>query len=160
MPSIRRIVAMGALAVIAAVSMQTTAQAAPAHHGTTSSAVSAAVVRPMLGKPNGCPSGDFCVYTQGNGGDLCLANSGNNPWWGDGCANLDQTLFNNGNPDPYSYVRIYWGSNYTGAWACLGLGNYWLYANQNIFNYGSTLSGYKQQVGNNAVSHKWATSCS
>jgi hypothetical protein len=113
----------------------------------------------LLARPNGCPSGFFCVYRNGNGGDLCLANSGNNANWGAGCANDGETLFNNGVPDPYDKVRMYWGSSYYGAWGCLTRGSYWLYATRNYFDYGAGKAGFGQQVGNNAVSHKWAQSC-
>ena len=163
---IRRIV-VAAISILLAVALPTVAQASAstasgttAHTAaTTTTGAETGVVTAMFGTPNGCPSGDFCVYTAGNGGDLCLANSGNNGDWGGGCANRDQTLFNNGTPGTYDKVRIYWGYDQYGAWACLTRGSYLLYANQNQFNYGYGLDGFGQNVGNNAASHAWAPSC-
>lgn len=54
---------------------------------------------------------------------------------------------------------MYWGADYVGAWGCLNRGSYWLYATQNYFNYGYPLAGYGQQIGNNAVSHRWTQTC-
>ncbi|MEV6965218.1 peptidase inhibitor family I36 protein [Hamadaea sp. NPDC051192] len=152
--------AIALVGAVTAMAFSTTAQAAPS---AAPNSVSSAIVTP-LSAPAGCPSGDFCVWTLPNGGGTrCLATPKSSSYWGANCANRDRTLYNNGINDPngYNNVRIYWGSNHTGAWACLHRGTYWLSADEASFNFGGTgAPGWGEYLTNDAASHKWATTCS
>jgi hypothetical protein len=118
------------------------------------------------------------AYTYDNSnGNLCEF-SGNAPYLvsqsgaasGQSCANRDVLWQNLGTPcSGCDYIRIYWGSNYTGAWACetpywyWSIAGLWGFAANNppiTFSWGSGLSGYGQTVWNNAASMKWAGTCS
>jgi hypothetical protein len=125
----------------------------PTHQGGATSAL-AGTAAPL--SPNGCPSGDFCVYINGNGGNLCMATSGNSDYWGDGCANNEDSVFNNGTScGGCQDVNIYWGYGATGAYTCLQKGHYLLYMTQNRFECCPGRAGYNEVMANNAVSHRW-----
>lgn len=59
------------------------------------------------------------------------------------------------------WIRLYWGSYYTGAYVCIPPG--YIYSTNNApglrFNRGSGLSGYGQTVWNNAASARWTGRC-
>jgi hypothetical protein len=150
---------LGLMGVVVALVLMPSAPAAAAPGGSATAA--------LLLTPKGCASGNFCVYTQGNGGSLCLTTPGNATDWG-ACANHDMTLFNNGTQATYDAVDVFWGRGYAGAYACLERGDYWLYATQNVFDHiGSKggdgakdgYTGLGEAVGNNAASHHWAQYC-
>jgi hypothetical protein len=111
----------------------------------------------VLGAPNGCPSGDFCVYRRGNGGELCGTFAGDAGNWGVRCANNNMTAFNNGNwCTGCQDVNIYWGPNQSGAYRCLGRGGFLLYMDLDHFDRGGP-AGLGEAMGNNSVSHRWTT---
>lgn len=120
-----------------------------------------------IGKPTQCTGGNFCVYSEEDGKDICNQWSGNSTNWGS-CANDGESFFNNGYAASYDDVNIYWGRDYSGAYACLGRGDYWLFANEEHFDHvgskggdgardGST--GLGESLQNNAASHRWAQQC-
>lgn len=104
------------------------------------------------GAPSGCDSTDFCVYAQGNGGDLCMENADNIANMGS-CANIDQSVFNNGTSG--DAVSMHYESDYDGAWTCIKKGDYWLYTSDYIFNSGSGDPGYDQDIADNVASFHW-----
>jgi hypothetical protein len=112
------------------------------------------------GPPQGCPSGDMCIYRKGGGGDLCIATPGNEPNLG-ACANSDEAVFNNGFVgNPNGVVAMNHLLNYTGAWTCIATGNYWLYTSSYYFNGGPGTTGYGDSIVNNVASFHWqANNC-
>lgn len=89
---------------------------------------------------------------------------------GSQCANSLDSYFNDGKPcGGCQDVRLYWGPNYTGAWACITPGWYWsapgLWGNAAnhaplTLSFGSSLSGYGQTVLLNVASMRWTGTCS
>ena len=75
--------------------------------------------------------------------------------------NRASSLRNNGYAGGYDKVNFYWGVGYYGAWACLGVGDYWadLPLGREYFSWGSGLPGYRQSLNNNIASHKWVPQC-
>jgi hypothetical protein len=75
--------------------------------------------------------------------------------------NQASSLWNNGYAGGYDKVNFYWGKSYYGAWACLGVGDYWadLPLGREHFTWGPGLPGYGQVVNDNVASHKWVTRC-
>lgn len=151
--------AAAAIGVVCLLVPAVQASAAQAATGPDSVAtVAASTVVPAA--PSGCPTEAFCVYQRGNGGGLCGIFYGNSSDWGPGCANNEDSVFNNGTPcNGCQDVNIYWGSNYTGAYYCLPMGHYLLYMTQNVFNRTQSgpggSDGYNQVMAYNAVSNKW-----
>jgi hypothetical protein len=154
-------VVLGLMAVVAVLFILPSASAA----ASVPAKATVTAVHPMSA-PAGCVSGNFCVYRDTNGGDLCLTTPGALKDWG-GCANHDQSLYNNGTPVAFDAVDIFWGHGYAGAYYCLPRGGYLLFANENRFDHpgaiagdgGTANSGLGDKVGNNAASHHWAQFC-
>lgn len=112
------------------------------------------VAHPM-GKPQGCPGGDMCIYNKGGGGDLCIATPGNEPNLG-ACSWTDEAVFNNGfSGNPNGIVAMNYQSAYHGAWTCIATGNYWLYTAAYIFNNGPNTDGYGHSVEKSVGSFHW-----
>lgn len=123
--------------------------------GAASAAPTTAVVTQSSGvvplSPNGCFTGNFCTYNQGNGGGLCeqMNATGN---LSSACANKNDSAFNNSSYN----VKLYYGSGETGAYYLLGPGSYLLYMSSNQFNAcpggGTDCAGYNQSMQNNVAS--------
>ncbi|MEV0459565.1 hypothetical protein [Catellatospora methionotrophica] len=58
-----------------------------------------------------------------------------------------------------NYARLYYHTGYTGAWACIGPGEYWDNLYNWWFNHGSGLGGYQTRIDNEIAGFKWSTSC-
>jgi hypothetical protein len=109
---------------------------------------------------------EFCEY----GGNSTNMVSQSGQYAGSNCSNSLTSYANDGKPcSGCQDVRLYWGPNYTGAWACITPGWYWAQpglfgATANhaplTFSFGSTLSGYGQSVWLNVASLKWTGTCS
>ena len=152
----RRIAATAAVIVLTTLGLATPASAAPAPH-TSAVAASSSVAQPA-GKPTGCPSGFFCAWVGTNGnGENCLdipyyLNASS--WVTSDCWGHVATIFNN------SYVcsgcdtiRLWYLPNYTGAYADLGRGDYYLDLSKNKF--GSSGQGAGTAMKNNIRSSNW-----
>jgi hypothetical protein len=107
-------------------------------------------------------------YGWSRGGDACRwygndTDWGNCSWYGRTLSmkNRASALWNNGYAGGYDKVNFYWGTGYYGAWACLGVGDYWadLPLGREHFTWGAGKPGYGQVVNNNVASHKWVTQC-
>jgi hypothetical protein len=145
----------GALVAIAAMALAPAAGALAAAHPTAHVATHPGVLRPH-GKPAGCGTANFCSYKKGNGGSICYDNSNNQPSWSTNCRTVD-SVFNNG---AAAAVRLYFDTNYGGAWYCLGNGDYLLYMTKNTFDDGgSTKDGHGQPMGNHVKSSELGIAC-
>ena len=89
-------------------------------------------------------------------------NAGNDDRWPDGVRNRADWVRNNGYPGGRDHVNIYWGSYYTGAYACIGPGTSWdLREGWQRFNWvlDGDYRGYWELVRDNAASHRWVHYC-
>jgi hypothetical protein len=151
MRKIQRIWIGALIAVAALVAVPAAgALAAPVSHATTSSA------KAPRGNPAGCGTAHFCSYKNGNGGNICYNTPNSIASWSTACRTVD-TVYNNG---AAAAVRLYWGTNYTDAWYCLGNGDYLLHMTQNTFNQGSGKPGYQQPMANHVKSSRLGGACS
>ncbi|GIF63944.1 hypothetical protein Ais01nite_19790 [Asanoa ishikariensis] len=101
-----------------------------------------------VGAPSGIPTG-LCIF------------SGVAPTLG-GCTNRNSSVTNRGTQcNNCDWIRLYWGSNYTGAWFCIQPGYaYDMWENPGlVFNKGSGKSGFGSTVWLNAASAKWTGAC-
>ena len=120
---------------------------------------------PTPGAPDGGNSiafdGNLYAYRDPGFIGLCGAWSWHSSYWPTGCRNQASSIWNNGYPATLDDVNLYWGSNYTGAWACISQGDYWgdLTLGIERFSWGAGLPGYMEPVNNNVASHKWVTTC-
>lgn len=75
--------------------------------------------------------------------------------------NQASSLWNNGYSGGNDDVNFYWDTGYSGAWACLGTGDYWadLPLGVEHFTWGPGLGGYGDTLNNNISSHKWVSYC-
>jgi hypothetical protein len=134
-----------------------------------------AVLAGMLATASAAAAGDGYVYaydqTYGwtKSGDACRW-YGNDTNWYDctwygvrkNMLNRASSLRNMGYAGGYDKVNFYWGTNLTGAWACLGVGDYWadLPLGRERFSwYGNDKRGLGESLNNNVASHKWVTRC-
>jgi hypothetical protein len=127
------------------------AEASPSAIQPPSSGISGAAIKPD-GSPSGCPGGDFCAYSSGNGGNLCedFSTSSNLTT---NCAENIQSSFNNSS----TYSDDLWLKvNYTGAYYGLGKGDYLLYMAENYFDYcpggGTGCFGYNTAMADSVYS--------
>ena len=121
---------------------------------TSASVSSSGSVMPNDGKPNGCPSGYYCSYNIGNGGDLCwTTNASAN--LSAGCADRNSGGFNN---KPNYTANLHYCYNYDCAYYALSSGSYLLYMSTNDFNHcannseSDKCSGDNFQIGDNLAS--------
>jgi hypothetical protein len=138
-------------------------------------AMLAAIAATTLATATAATAADGYVYaydqTYGwtKAGDACRW-YGNDTYWGDctwygvkkNMLNRASSLRNMGWPGGYDKVNFYWGVNLTGAWACLGVGDYWadLPLGREKFNWAlGDKRGLGQSLNNNIASHKWVTRC-
>jgi hypothetical protein len=143
---------IGALIAVAALvaAPATGAIASHASHAATSSATA------PRNHPAGCGTAHFCSYKKGNGGNICYNTPNSIRSWSKACRTVD-SVFNNG---AAAGVRLYWGTNYTDAWYCLGNEDYLLYMTKNTFNKGKGKPGYKQPMANHVKSSGLGNPCS
>lgn len=112
--------------------------------------------------PNdGCPDGNWFVRTPTIATPNCWS-QGNWAVLGS-CENLSITYVNAGYVcSGCDHINIYWGRNYSGAWACESRLDEWDKGSGGVFvhfDHGAGKSGYGQTVFNNAASIKWVGSC-
>ncbi|TMR89424.1 hypothetical protein [Nonomuraea basaltis] len=108
------------------------------------------------------PSGNIHAIVDG---ESDCAWEGNSTRWPDNCRNKVDEVFNDGVPGGRDHVNLYWGSNWNGAYACIGYGTRWNLRGSTgakyVFNWirnGDT-DGRGEKVHDNVASHKWVTSC-
>jgi hypothetical protein len=94
--------------------------------------------------------GKYCRWV-GNDGDWSSCSPGGN------LRNQASSLWNNGYAGVSEDVNVYWGLNYTGAWACIANGYY--YANLADWYFPTNGSGGGENMNDNISSHKWSDSC-
>ena len=139
------------------ISVQSAAASPVVRTVASSPAVHAAAASPaVLMAPAGCPKGDVCFYSQGNGGSLCGYTNTNSTNlhglapFGHNCANIlhDGTIYNNGNPcSGCAGVKLYYDNAYAGAWYCLPMGGVLDHIAQNHFyGGGSSADGHGQTL--------------
>jgi len=103
--------------------------------------------------------GYFWVH---NGADNYWCNFYNNAPTLSGCTNKNDEVFNNGYPcSGCDWIRLYWGSYYTGAYFCISPGAWYTqWDNPGLtFNRGSGLAGFGQSIWYNSASAKWSGPC-
>lgn len=134
-----------------------------------------AVLAGMLATASAAGAADGYVYAYdqpygwSRGGDACRwigsdSNWYDCTWYGvrKNMLNRASSLWNNGWAGGYDKVNFYWGSNWSGAWACLGVGDYWadLPLGREKFSwYTNDKRGLGESLNNNVASHKWVTRC-
>lgn len=103
-------------------------------------------------------TGAGCAWS-GNDGDWSACTDRSGAWHN--LRNKAGSLYNNGYAATNDKVNFYWGTNYTGSWACLGRGDSWpnLPAEGHTFTWGVNLPGYREPINNNISSHKWVSYC-
>ncbi|MEU7824852.1 hypothetical protein [Catellatospora sp. NPDC049111] len=139
----------------------------------TGAMLMALLLTPVAAQAGGTP---YCQTSDGrgclnaweldrtNGYQCSWFNSDSN--WGDDCVNahlpggfrnqassLENVTANN------NYARLYYHPGYTGAWACIGPGEYWNDLYYWWFNHGSGLDGYQTRINNEIAGFKWSKSC-
>jgi hypothetical protein len=154
-----------AAAIVFTVAPVASASAAPA---AAKAATNTAPTAPKPSWDDDCNYGSFCVYSSTNRNHLCLSAAGNLADWGS-CANDGESYWNNGSIALYDVVDIYWGRQYSGAFACIGQGDYWALAYKNHYDHvgekggdggkNGGRSGLGESLANDGASHKWNTSC-
>ncbi|MFF5973300.1 hypothetical protein ACFY7C_17430 [Streptomyces sp. NPDC012769] len=127
--------------------------------GTSSPAAAAAAGNPCGGSPYACADGKFYAWN-GDNGSRCEW-VGNAPTLGS-CTNKNYLVGNYGYPcSGCDWIRLYWGSSYTGAYFCIPPGyGYGQATSPNLtFNKGSGLAGYGESIWYNAASARWSGPC-
>ncbi len=86
---------------------------------------------------------------------------GNIPVWENGFRNNTIYVSNNGYPGGRDKVNIYWGSHYTGAYACIGPGDGWDLYGDWFFTWtrNGDRRGHWEKVLDNAASSRWVHTC-
>ena len=140
-------------ALLAALLSPGTAMAAgPDQAGTDQAATALAADGRVNAWEHAHAGGIHCWWT-GNDTSWVDCNGGN-------MLNRASDLFNNGFAGGRDEVNFYWGQGYTGAWACLGVGDSWPdLSDGQIFSWGSGKSGYRDEINDNIASHKWVVNC-
>jgi hypothetical protein len=141
-------IAIAALAVVPSVG-------ALAASPTTSHVAAHATVAIPDNHPKGCNTAHFCSYKNGNGGDICINTPNSISSWSSACRTVD-SVFNNG---AAAAVRLYYLTNFGGAWNCLANGHYYLNMTANTFDEGSGKSGYQQPMANHVKSSGLGNPC-
>ena len=132
----------------------------------TSMVMAIAFAAPALADVKSTDSGalDGNLYVGVSGGGGCkLPNSGSLG----ACVNRDISFINRGYTSSKPNAQLYWGSDYSGAYACISPHSVWYKSTSSykiVFDHrnsnGST-SGLNQSVWSNVASVKWSnTSCS
>jgi hypothetical protein len=119
----------------------------------------AAASNPCGGSPYACADGHFHAW-RGDTGARCSW-VGNAPTLGS-CTNRNDAVANLGyRCSGCDWIRLYWGSWYSGAFFCLPPG--YIYAQATSpslrFNRGAGLSGYGQSIWYNTASARWSGPC-
>jgi hypothetical protein len=146
----------------AAPSQRSAAAVNPVAHAspeTTEQRLAQAASNPCGGSAYACADGHFYAF-RGNPSVRC-GWIGNAPTLGT-CTNKNYEVANFGyRCSGCDWIRMYWGSSYTGAYICIPPG--YIYSTYNApglrFNRGAGLSGYGQTVWYNAASAKWTGPC-
>ncbi|MFC9424823.1 hypothetical protein [Streptomyces sp. NPDC056987] len=138
-----------ALGTVTALAVPATAQAAETPVGPAAGA-SASVI---------AADGNFYAWRDINGGGGNCAWSGNDSDWstcspGGNMRNQASDIWNNGYAGSYDDVLVYWGLNYTGAYACIPNGR--SYNPLTSYYFPNTGTGGGQNMNDNISSHKWA----
>jgi hypothetical protein len=112
-------------------------------------------------RPASVPDGRFYIGCQGH----VHWDAGNDDYWPWYCTNNNQSMSNSGYPGGRDKVNVYWGGNYSGAYACMRPGYSWnAYFSPGMYQTffwtrNGDRRGIDQSVWNNAVSHRWVTYC-
>jgi hypothetical protein len=120
-------------------------------------ATAQAATNPCGGSAYACADGNFYVWA----GSARCQWAGNAPTLGS-CTNRNDAVANLGyRCSGCDWIRLYWGSSYTGAYFCIPPGYiYARYSYPNLkFNKGSGLAGYGQSIWYNSASARWSGAC-
>ncbi|WP_306215881.1 peptidase inhibitor family I36 protein [Actinoplanes sp. RD1] len=105
------------------------------------------------------------AWEHANGGGRHCWWTGHDASWTD-CSpggtmlNIASDLRNTGYVGGRDEVNFYWGQGYTGAWACLSVGDSWRNLDDGyIFSWGSDKDGYRERINDNIASHRWVVNC-
>ncbi len=124
-------------------------------------AASAATPPPQSCAPYKCADGKASLQATSHGAGVRCDFAGNAPTLGN-CTNNTFEVENFGyRCSGCDWVRLYWGSNYTGAYFCLppGYGYATYYYPDLAFNEGKGSAGYGQKIWNNIASLRWSGAC-
>jgi hypothetical protein len=147
---------------LAAPSQRSAAAVDPVAHAVPAASgqrLAQAAGNPCGGSAYACADGHFYAF-RGDPSVRC-GWIGNAPTLGT-CTNKNYEVANFGyRCSGCDWIRLYWGSYYTGAYICIPPG--YIYSTYNApglrFNRGSGLSGYGQSVWYNAASARWTGRC-
>lgn len=67
--------------------------------------------------------------------------------------NVASSIYNNSSGN--RPVNLYFHADYTGAWACLGPGDYWDNLQNKTFSWGMGRDGYQKIANDEIASHRW-----
>lgn len=114
---------------------------------------------PCGGSSYACADGHFYAFRSDTGARCGWI--GNAPTLGE-CTNRSDLVSNFGYKCAgCDWIRLYWGSSYTGAFICIPPG--YVYGRPTspnlVFNKGSGLAGYGESIWNNAASARWTGAC-
>jgi hypothetical protein len=146
---------IAAAAITAAPAAGALAASAPAAHAAAHVAAHGTALKPA-NNPAGCGTAHFCSYRYGNGGSICYNTGSSISSWSTSCRTVD-SVYNNG---AAAAVRLYYYTDYSGAWYCLANGKYLLHMTANTFNQGSGNAGYGQPMANHVRSSGLGNPCS
>jgi hypothetical protein len=133
-------------------------------------AIIGAVIAPVGSPVQAANRPDKEVGVTATGYFVVLANGavyrrqGNDYWWGY-WANKNDSMHNDGYVGGRDKVNVYWGTDFTGAYACMRPGDSW-YARSTPGSYQTFFwtrngdrRGLDESVWWNAASHRWVTYC-
>jgi hypothetical protein len=99
-------------------------------------------------------TGFLFVYYGTYQDNVCGQFDQNQSVWGP-CTNKAESLFNDGYPGNRDDAKVYWGSNYTGAWRYLYNGAILNDLHDFTFDPSNGASGHGQQLWHNIASSSW-----
>ncbi|MBE8521436.1 hypothetical protein ILP97_28770 [Amycolatopsis sp. H6(2020)] len=120
--------------------------------GVSAEAATAPPASPATAQANGY----FYTYNGTWFTDFCAAWSGNSGDWG-GCANQDESLWNNGYPGRLDDVLVYFAPGPSGAWRGVCNGDALPDVSGLTFDWSGGLDGHGQSIWHNIAAHRWAT---
>ncbi|WP_051385565.1 hypothetical protein [Actinokineospora inagensis] len=102
------------------------------------------------------------IWNDENNGGLSCSWPEDDYNWGDDCGNFRNrasAVQNNGSTKYNNSINLYYHTNATGAWACLGPASVWRDLRWNYFSWGAGQDGYNQSMNDEIAGSKWVRTC-
>ncbi|GLZ38005.1 hypothetical protein [Actinokineospora sp. NBRC 105648] len=102
------------------------------------------------------------IWNDENNGGLSCSWPEDDYNWGDNCGNFRNrasAVQNNGSTTYNNAINLYYHTDHTGAWACLGPASVWRDLRWNYFSWGAGRDGYTYAINDEIASSKWVRTC-